>query len=80
LTPKPGLCPYLGHVSSLSRLAGYPTHIIEVNAKKFDKLPEREKIKTLVHELMHIPKTFFPRPFISSQPIHRIKITMLKNF
>ncbi len=35
-----------------------PNYIIEVISKKFDRLDKREQIKTLIHELMHIPRTF----------------------
>ena len=35
-----------------------PYYIIEVLSQKYDKLPDEEKEKTIIHELLHVPKTF----------------------
>ena len=51
------------HIWSMSRILQLaldikPHYIIEVLSEKFDKLSQEDKTKVLIHELLHIPKSF----------------------
>ena len=50
-------CHALGKImqKALGRKAFY---VLEFISERFDRMNEKDKIKTIIHELMHIPKSF----------------------
>jgi len=50
-------CHALGKAMQLA-LGRKGFYVIEVISKRFDNMSDEDKIKTLIHELMHIPKSF----------------------
>jgi predicted metallopeptidase len=50
-------CHAIGKLMQLA-LNVKPVYALEFISERYDNLTEEEKIKIIVHELMHIPKTF----------------------
>lgn len=50
-------CHALGKLMQ-SALGIKAVYVLEFLSERYDKLSNEEKIKTIIHELMHIPKTF----------------------
>lgn len=53
-------------------------YLIEVISEKFDKLPKAEQLRVIIHELMHIPKSF-GGGFIHHNKVHDASVEHIYN-
>ncbi|MBL7160942.1 MAG: metallopeptidase [Candidatus Aenigmarchaeota archaeon] len=79
----------LARIHTLSKplqkgLSHPPGYVIEVLSENFDRLPEQEKTKTLIHELLHIPHSFGGgfrqhRPYVNKKIVEKAYKKMMKS-
>ncbi len=79
----------LARCHALSRIfqsaLGMEAHyIIEALSENFDRLSEEERLRTLIHELMHIPKSFaggfrHHTPYVNRRTVDKAYREYLKN-
>jgi len=53
-------------------------YLVEVISEKFDKLSVEEQLKVIIHELMHIPKSF-GGGFIHHNKVHEASVDHIYN-
>src|SRR3990167_5429831 len=51
-------CHALGKAMQIGMGRKLSFYMIEVIAERYDRLSEADKVKTIIHELMHIPRSF----------------------
>ena len=59
-------------------------YVIEIISENFDKLSEEEKVKTIIHEILHIPKSFkggfrHHKPYVNKKIVDKMYDIYLRN-
>jgi predicted metallopeptidase len=72
-------CHALGKAMQIGMRRKKGFYLIEVISEKFDKLPQEQQIKVVIHELMHIPKSF-GGGFIHHNKVHDRSVEQVYNY